>query len=155
MRSLSLFFLFLSSINYNLVNSDQPNGTLCILKNGEPGVCSDLSNCHELKELLIQRKLSRNQITICNRTLRYICCPLPSSSEEGDVGKANDQFYPCGSSGRPVSLIINGTQSERGAWPWLVTLHSFQTNNLFCGGTLISSNAVVTVSKIKIRLLKF
>jgi len=59
---------------------------------------------------------------------------------------ANDQFNQCGSSGRPVSLVINGTLSERGAWPWLVTLHRFDTSNLFCGGTLISSNAVVTVS---------
>jgi len=47
-----------------------------------------------------------------------------------------------------MSLVVNGTQSERGVWPWLVTLHRFQTNDMFCGGTLISSDAVVTVSDL-------
>ena len=70
----------------------------------------------------------------------------PSCTLNNDLSGANDQNYPCGSSGRSVSLILNGTQSERGAWPWLVTLHKFQTNELICGGTLISFNAVVTVS---------
>lgn len=54
--------------------------------------------------------------------------------------------FQCGSAGKSISLVVNGTQSERGAWPWLVTLHRIQTNDLFCGGTLISSNVVVTVS---------
>ncbi|KAL7042204.1 hypothetical protein ACKWTF_001065 [Chironomus riparius] len=74
-----------------------------------------------------------------------ICYDLVDS-DQPYVTCINAQNYPCGSSARAVSLVINGTQSRRGAWPWLVTLHKFQTNDLFCGGTLISSNAVVTAA---------
>ena len=151
MRSLNFILLILFVISFDLVSSDQAYGTSCTLKNGSSGTCSPISNCLEIRKLLADWKISRKEIVICNKPLRYLCCPLalPSPEVLSEVEKPsveNDQYYPCGSSGRPISLVINGTQSERGAWPWLVTLYRFQTNDLFCGGTLISSNAVITVS---------
>lgn len=52
----------------------------------------------------------------------------------------------CGISGKVVSLIINGTQTQRGTWPWLASLHDFRTNKFLCGGTLISADSVLTAA---------
>ncbi|CRL03463.1 CLUMA_CG016342, isoform A [Clunio marinus] len=52
----------------------------------------------------------------------------------------------CGIAGKPSGLIINGTQSERGAWPWLAALYLAKGDKFFCGGNLISDNMVVTAA---------
>lgn len=44
-------------------------------------------------------------------------------------------------------FVINGTQFERGSYPWMVALmykKDFQPPKYFCGGSLISSTHVVT-----------
>lgn len=55
-------------------------------------------------------------------------------------------FNNCGVSGKPTGLIVNGSQSNRGAWPWLVAIYKIDGNKFICGGTLLSSNIIVTVS---------
>jgi secreted trypsin-like serine protease len=54
----------------------------------------------------------------------------------------------CGISGKPSSLIVNGTESAKGAWPWIVAVFKTSGDQFICGGTLISSNLVLTVSLI-------
>lgn len=51
----------------------------------------------------------------------------------------------CGVSGRPSGLIVNGTESKRGAWPWVVAIYSTIDNEFLCGGSLIGLNVVATV----------
>lgn len=57
------------------------------------------------------------------------------------------QLNNCGVSGRPTSLIVNGSQSNRGTWPWLVAIYKVDGNKFICGGTLVSTNIIITVSK--------
>lgn len=52
----------------------------------------------------------------------------------------------CGIAGKPSGLILNGTESQRGAWPWLAAIHTVPSDEFICGGTLIASNMVITVS---------
>lgn len=52
----------------------------------------------------------------------------------------------CGISGKSTGFIVNGTASQRGAWPWIASLHKAKGDKFYCGGTLISTNVVVTVS---------
>jgi secreted trypsin-like serine protease len=62
----------------------------------------------------------------------------------------------CGVGGVTSGLVVNGTQSEKGQWPWLVGLFKFQSNEFFCGGALISENMILTVSeKNKIKRIIF
>jgi secreted trypsin-like serine protease len=58
----------------------------------------------------------------------------------------------CGISGKYKGLVVNGTQTERGAWPWLVAIYRIDENKLICGGTLVSADTVVTVSNKLIKL---
>ena len=80
-------FLILLAISFNLASSDQAYGTSCTLKNGSSGICVDISNCREIKKLLTERKISRYDITICNKVLRYLCCPLPPAEGENPTSK--------------------------------------------------------------------
>lgn len=52
----------------------------------------------------------------------------------------------CGISGTPSGLVVNGTVSQRGAWPWTASIHKIEGDQFFCGGTLIATNIVLTVS---------
>lgn len=58
----------------------------------------------------------------------------------------------CGISGNPSGLIVNGAQSQRGAWPWIVAIYNQSDNSFLCGGTLIGTKTVLTV---KLFLLLF
>lgn len=57
-----------------------------------------------------------------------------------------DANSSCGTSGYSTGFVINGTQSRQGEWPWLVALFLAESNEFFCGGTLLSENMVLTVS---------
>lgn len=40
--------------------------------------------------------------------------------------------------------ITRGTQTSRGAWPFLAALYYIEKSSFFCGATLISSKNVLT-----------
>lgn len=50
--------------------------------------------------------------------------------------------------GTPVKSahIGNGTVSHQGEWPWIASIHDIKTDAFICGGTLIGSNVILTVS---------
>lgn len=52
----------------------------------------------------------------------------------------------CGIAGKVTSLIVNGKESNRGAWPWIVAVYNIIDDRFICGGTLVATNAVITVS---------
>lgn len=63
------------------------------------------------------------------------------------LGGCSCQIGNCGTAGAPTGLVFNGTLSKKGQWPWLVAVYSIDSDQYFCGGTLISSRFVSTVSK--------
>jgi hypothetical protein len=50
----------------------------------------------------------------------------------------------CGKVEFTSGLIVNGTQTSRGQWPFLVALHHLENEIFFCGGSLISTRHVLT-----------
>lgn len=51
----------------------------------------------------------------------------------------------CGTSAKPPGFSSNVTQ--QGSWPWIVSVHDIKSDAFICGGTLIGSNIVLTVSQ--------
>lgn len=50
----------------------------------------------------------------------------------------------CGVVKYTSELIYGGQTSKKGAWPWLVALHDINTEEFFCGSTLVSDKHVLT-----------
>lgn len=57
-----------------------------------------------------------------------------------------DQFFnfECGQSYFAPNRMANGIETERGEWPFLVALKQISKQRLFCGGSLITSQHVLT-----------
>lgn len=72
--------------------------------------------------------------------LNFYFLLLAISSFEVDA-KAN-----CGIGGGLTGLVVNGTKSTKGQWPWLVALFDIQSNEFFCGGSLINDQMIITVN---------
>ena len=83
---LKVFILII--VSFDLVFSNQSHGSSCIVKAGIFGICVDISSCSQLRTLLESGKISRDDITICNADLRYLCCPFPSFEEESTSSTA-------------------------------------------------------------------
>ena len=55
--------------------------------------------------------------------------------------------YPVGNCGiRPSSRIVGGVDSSPGDWPWQAMLTSSPNGYVFCGGSLVASQWLVTAS---------
>lgn len=50
----------------------------------------------------------------------------------------------CGSVSYSSGLVIGGNETEPGQWPFLVSLHHLRERYFFCGGSLITSQHVLT-----------
>lgn len=59
-----------------------------------------------------------------------------------------DARNECGVAGTPSGLIINGTSSAKGAWPWVAAIYKAAGDQFICGGTLVAENMLLTVSVI-------
>lgn len=51
---------------------------------------------------------------------------------------------PCGNVSYSTGFVIGGTTAKRGQWPFLVSLHHVRESNFFCGGSIITSQHVLT-----------
>ena len=54
--------------------------------------------------------------------------------------------FTCGKKFISTGLIIGGTFSGRGQWPWMSALYLKSTQSYFCGGNLISVQHVLTAA---------
>ncbi|GAB0092292.1 hypothetical protein DMENIID0001_072820 [Sergentomyia squamirostris] len=76
--------------------------------------------------------------------------PIPETPNENISTEAHEEIE-CGKVGEYdnlVSLVLDGKNYPRGAWPWLVSVYSYYGPKLGfqCGGTLISNTLVVTAA---------
>nr|CAD7402977.1 unnamed protein product [Timema cristinae] len=73
-----------------------------------------------------------------------------NSQSESDTiihGEGSNQFKKCGFVDvQPTPLITKGQKTSRGQWPWHTALYQSKGIDLsyICGGSLISSKAVIT-----------
>lgn len=51
--------------------------------------------------------------------------------------------------------VVRGSQTVRGAWPFLAALYYTEKSKFFCGATLISSKNVLTGTRYTLNLLFF
>jgi len=81
MKRLKLKFLILFCIfHFTLGDPNQRYGSTCNLEDGSVGFCTDIANCPTIKNLLMNQLITLDRIIICNKSLRYMCCPF--SAEE-------------------------------------------------------------------------
>lgn len=64
---------------------------------------------------------------------------------ENSLTIAND-FEKCGTASVHGGLGIHGSSTRRGQFPFLCALYSLEENQVFCGGTLITTKHVLTGS---------
>ncbi|XP_063708228.1 serine proteinase stubble-like [Culicoides brevitarsis] len=73
----------------------------------------------------------------------------PSTTSATSLSDLFEENEVCG---RPVpagnSLVLNGTPTVRGEFPWLIAIYTKKTKNLEyqCGGTLITNQAILTAA---------
>ncbi|XP_022831467.1 proclotting enzyme-like isoform X8 [Spodoptera litura] len=85
---------------------------------------------------------------------------IPSSSSNQDLDRPNyvlttqrpDRTRRPAQCGKvvlnPIPLVVNGTPTLEGQWPWQIALYQTQTvdNKYICGGTLVSHKHVITAA---------
>ncbi|XP_026740430.1 serine proteinase stubble-like isoform X2 [Trichoplusia ni] len=80
--------------------------------------------------------------------------PKPGSTNSNHrVTNKGGQGQTQGQCGRvmlnnPIPLVVNGTPTLEGQWPWQIALYQTQTvdNKYICGGTLVSHRHVITAA---------
>ncbi|XP_033116685.1 complement factor B-like [Anneissia japonica] len=73
------------------------------------------------------------------------------SLEELAYAISNEEYdySPCGiggSNAQRSGRIIGGTDANPGAWPWQVAFYDNEQDDVFCGGTLISNEWILTAA---------
>ena len=69
-------------LNFYFVLCDLDDGDSCHIKantpidNGLPGICINFNKCPKIKQLWKDKAIARDQLTICNRARKIICCPV-------------------------------------------------------------------------------
>jgi len=105
-------------------------------------VCKDkATNC--------QRYLSRCKSmtilkTYCAKTCGFCNVGPPTAAPPTRVPGTLPPMGNCGVPEVQMSRVIGGTDSKRGAWPWQILM--LKNGRAGCGGTLISSQWVVTAA---------
>jgi len=78
MKTLIFKVLIIFVLFYNVKSEDLPIGTKCESHDGSEGSCVIVNNCTSIVEKLRNRSIGMNQIKICNKKNRYVCCPAES-----------------------------------------------------------------------------
>lgn len=62
------------------------------------------------------------------------------------ISSCKSNLNNCGLADRAGGLVINGVETTRGKWPWLVALFQAVSNKYFCGSTLLSNRHLLTAA---------
>ncbi|KAL4097149.1 hypothetical protein QTP88_021973 [Uroleucon formosanum] len=125
----------------------------CRTPNGENGVCIDIRNCQKLILLLQDPQITESALILLRNSIcgfegrtSKVCCPLDKTILEDTLSSQTT----CGQRQLSTNRILGGSQSELGAWPWMVAL-GYQNLNInnnslqwLCSGTLITNTYVLT-----------
>ncbi|XP_060866108.1 venom protease-like [Metopolophium dirhodum] len=125
----------------------------CRTPNHENGVCIDIRNCTKLILLLHDPNTTESDLILVRNSIcgfegktSKVCCPLENTIPKDTLSSQ----MTCGQRQLSTDRIIGGSQSQLGAWPWMVALgyRNLNINNNFlqwlCSGTLITNTYVLT-----------
>ncbi|XP_070492363.1 chymotrypsin-like protease CTRL-1 [Chironomus tepperi] len=153
MNSSKEIFLILLLVS-NVKSENLSIGSQCETNDGTEGTCVTIDNCNILRDKLRNRIIRMNQVVVCNKFMRYVCCPAEPSLLNSRVNVDKSSSWNLiedgpSSCGKPIirfGTVFFGTQIKRGAYPWVAALKTTTGGNFFCGGTLISKNLVITAA---------
>ena len=87
---------------------NQPYGSTCNLEDGSVGLCADIANCPTIKNLLMDQLITLDRIIICNKSLRYMCCPF--SVEEAETSTIS--IIPTTKKEQTTANVLTTTQKQ-------------------------------------------
>lgn len=87
---------------------------------------------------------NKKQIDAMDRVVKAKCGFSEAPTEVPAMSNLFD--FDCGKSKYNLGMIVGGTETKRGQYPFLVALHHIATERFFCGGSLVSSRHVLTAA---------
>ncbi|CAG9797989.1 unnamed protein product [Chironomus riparius] len=129
-------------------------------------MCMHFNECQKIKQLWKDKAITRDQLTICSRAKKIICCPTEEKisqkkcKEYGEkvfrivkigslIGQQPHEIRRSMCTHKSISLIIGGTEAENHEFPHQALL-GYATENTevkwLCGGSLVSPNFVLTAA---------
>uniref|UniRef100_A0A1A9UPB4 limulus clotting factor C n=1 Tax=Glossina austeni TaxID=7395 RepID=A0A1A9UPB4_GLOAU len=138
--------------------------TTCDTPDFQSGFCKPLENCPELFDKLRRnsgdeefKKYLRLSHTLCGEEKTIVCCPEiniknilndRSNNASQRYNKLPSEEEGCGLVNLSTTKIVDGDDSEIGAWPWmaLIGYDPWSVRPFRCGGTLVSGQHVITAA---------
>uniref|UniRef100_A0A1A9ZBU3 Lectizyme n=1 Tax=Glossina pallidipes TaxID=7398 RepID=A0A1A9ZBU3_GLOPL len=138
--------------------------TTCDTPDFQSGFCKPLENCPELFDKLRRnsgdeefKKYLRLSHNLCGEEKTIVCCPEinirnilndRSSNASQRYNKLPSEEEGCGLVNLSTTKIVDGDDSEIGAWPWmaLIGYDPWSVRPFRCGGTLVSGQHVITAA---------
>ncbi|XP_070509417.1 venom protease-like [Chironomus tepperi] len=162
--SITLCFLFFSTV------TNLESGSECKTKSNENGTCKIYRECPSIRNKLMRREMSMGDVIRCNN-YGVICCPNEIQRNVGDISKRKckeiEKFTrvqsrvgvnilnPNGTliftskcKHKSIGLIVGGKDAAQYEFPHQALL-GYKTGRgvlWACGGSLISSNYVLTAA---------
>lgn len=84
------------------------------------------------------------QVKLIQEDVTETCGFVETLSED----ELSDNLFnvQCGNVSFSTGFVIGGVEVDRGQWPFLVALYHIQLEQFFCGGSLITTQHVLTGS---------
>ncbi|XP_037881429.1 serine protease filzig-like [Glossina fuscipes] len=138
--------------------------TSCDTPDFQSGFCKPLENCPELFNKLRRnsedeefKKYLRLSHTLCGEEKTIVCCPEINiknilnnryNNASQRYNKLPSEEEGCGLVNLSTTKIVDGDDSEIGAWPWmaLIGYDPWSVRPFRCGGTLVSAQHVITAA---------
>ncbi|KAL7043123.1 hypothetical protein ACKWTF_001400 [Chironomus riparius] len=135
-------------------SEDLSIGSKCQANDGSEGSCVGIDSCNIIRDNLRNDTIQMNQVVVCNKLMRYVCCPAetPFLSSRLNLDRLSswnlidDGPRACGKPVIGFGTVFYGTQIKRGAYPWIAALTKTENDRFFCGGTIVSKNIVITAA---------
>lgn len=130
-----------------------PEGDVCTLKDGEPGLCQESTSCPWFLENIVKKKRFGERVTCgFDGTTEVICCKMdqPVTFKPGVRSGLACQNIP-DADNRLTFHIIDGEDAADGEFPFMAVL-GYENEEIKdgydyrCGASLISPNFLLTAA---------